>query len=215
MWTKSQKISASVLALAVVAFGVDRFVLDGGGATPAPEPAEQLLVSNPSSAAPAAPQAAPAPATPTVVTNAAQPPGFAKGVSLASRLNAMAEARRFQADTAADAFRPSDQWLADAAPPSAKPKPNATISVTKKAAAPLAPKIDHAANFMQTHTLTGVMKDKDGGMAIVNGKLYRPGQYVDGFKLTKVGLKDARFWGKGTGATLKLAGQQASFADAR
>ena len=85
----------------------------------------------------------------------------------------------------------------------------------EKSAAPVAPKIDHAGNFAQTHTLTGVMKDKDGGMAIINGKLYRPGQYVDGFKLTKVGLKDARFWGKGTGATLKLAGQQASFADAR
>ena len=194
MWTKSQKISASVLALAVVAFGVDRFVLDGGGAaTPAPEPAEQLLVSNPSPAAPAAPQAAPAPATATVAANAAQPADLKKGVSLASRLNAMAEARRFQADAAADAFRPSDQWLADAAPPSAKPKLNAAaVSVTKKAARPAVPRIDHAGNFMQTHTLTGVMKDKDGGMAIVNGKLYRPGQYVDGFKLTKVGLKDAQ-----------------------
>ncbi len=215
MWTKSQKISASVLALAVVAFGVDRFVLDGGPVAPQAEPAEQLLVSNPSSPAPAPPQATPAPATATVATNAAKRAGFAKGVSLASRLNAMAEARRFQADAAADAFRPSDQWLADAAPPSAKPKPTAAISVTKKAAKPVAPRIDHAANFMQSHTLTGVMKDKDGGMAIVNGKLYRSGQYVDGFKLTKVGLKEARFWGKGTGATLKLAGQQPSFADAR
>jgi hypothetical protein len=213
MWTKSQKISGSVLALAVVAFGVDRWVLDGGSSA-APEPVEQLLVSSPTSPAPLA-AAVPTPATAVTPTSPAEATGQNNGMSLASRLMSLAEARRFQAEAAPDAFRPSDEWLAAAAPPPPTAKAGAATAGAAKPVAPAAPKVDHAANFIRTHTLTAVMKNKDGGMAIINGKLYRPGQYVDGFKLTKVGLKDARFWGKGSGATLKLAGQEASFADAR
>jgi hypothetical protein len=204
MWTKSQKVSGGVLALAVVAFAVDRFVLDGGTPPAEAETAEQLVVKP---AAPAAPSQAGASVTSATAATATTP----KGVSLASRLAALAEARRFQAAAADDAFRPSGEWLAAAFPPPPAPKAE---QAKAKPAAPVAPKLDHAGAFVRSHTLDAVMKNKGGGMAIINGKLYRPGQYVDGFKLTKVGLKDARFWGKGQGATLKLAGQP-EVADAR
>ena len=58
------------------------------------------------------------------------------------------------------------------------------------------------------------MKGSEGAMAIVNGRLYKPGQVIDGFKLTKVGLREARFWGRGKAVTLKLPGQ-AAVAEAR
>lgn len=200
MGTKSQKISAAVLALAVVAFAVDRWVIgDAGDPSAAPVPERVVRTPQP---VPVATQAAPsqphtAPATPRP--------------SLASRLAAMSESRRVSAEAVADAFRPSDVWVAIVAPPPPLPK----AEPARPPASRVAPKIDRAALFAQRHTLTAVMKDGDGGMAIVNGKLYRVGQYVGGFKLTRVGLSDASFWGKGVGAKLKLAGHFPATADAR
>jgi hypothetical protein len=205
MWTKSQKVAGGVLALAVVAFGVDRFVLDGGGAggaSPAQgrESAESLVVPHSSSP----------PTTPAL--NPAQPTA-APGVSLAARLAAIAESRRLREAAIGDAFRPSREWVAAATP---APAPTTATSNHKPTAAtpPPAAKVDHAADFQRTHVLTAIMKGHDGGMAIINGRLYKPGQLVDGFKLTKVGLKEARFWGQGQAVTLKLTGQGV-VADAR
>jgi hypothetical protein len=197
MPTKSQKVSGAVLGLAVIAFAVDRWVISSGEIG-----AEPVAAADSRTPAPAVVAAAAAPGNAPEAKAAA-----AEFTSLASRLAAMSEARRLSADSVADAFRPSEVWLTLSAPP-APPK------VEHPGPKPAPAKVDHAAAFVQRHTLTAVMKDRSGGMAIINGKLYKVGQYVGGFKLTRVGLTDASFWGKGTGAKLKLAGQFPT-ADAR
>src|ERR687890_740098 len=99
MWTKSQKISAAVLGLAVIAFGVDRWVLDGGGGgAPAQGSAEEFVV------------------------NRTSPPASTTAPAVAS---------------------------------------NGARQVVP------AKKVDHAVEFVRTHALTAVLKNKDGGMAII------------------------------------------------
>jgi hypothetical protein len=200
MWTKSQKISAAVLGLAVAAFGVDRWVLPAPADAAGAEDPSSLVVSRPANSS-----------EPRVAHNAAYPPArAAQAVTLASRLASLAEARGFAFEgTTADAFQPSDAWLEAAelaknggvAKPAAPAKP-AAAPVRK----PAVRKVDHAALFRASHALTAVMKKQDGGMAIVDGKLYEVGQTVAGFKLTRVGLADATFTGKGTKVTLRIAG---------
>lgn len=212
MWTKSQKISVAVLGLAAVAFGVDRWVLPAPEA--AAEDAASLVVSRApapvaaGAATPAAPGAAPA-ALPGAAA-ASEPIRIAQTVTLASRLAAIAQSRGFALDGSGDAFRPSDEWIEAA---ERLKNGDAKAPETAGAPAPAAPakpavrKVDHAAAFRKRHTLAAVMKKQDGGMAIVDGKLYAVGQSVDGFKLTQVGLADATFTGKGTKVTLRLPGQ--------
>jgi hypothetical protein len=214
MWTKSQKLSAAVLGLAVVAFGVDRWVLpapDGAGG--GGDDSSSLVVSR-GSAAPSTPRVAAGPDAAKAGPTAAGTPGAAQVVTLASRLAAIAEARGFAFDgTGGDAFRPADAWL-DAADPVKVAAAAAAAPATPAkpaAAAPRKPavkKVDHAALFRSGHALTAVMKKQDGGMAIVDGKLVALGQIVDGFKLTRVGLADATFTGKGTTVTLRIPGVQ-------
>ena len=203
MRTKSQKICAGFLGLAVAAFVVDRWVIGfDDPATPATARAPRPAPS---------PATAPPLAQPATLsgTSAASPAPQAAGPTLASRLSAIAEVRGLSRGSVGDAFRPSEAWLALAAPPPA-PEPQAPVA---QAVAPR--RIDHAALFKQRHTLTAVMKNGRAGLAIVNGRLYEVGQYVGGFKLTEVGLTEAKFWGKGTRVTLKLAGQLPAVADVR
>ena len=124
MATKSQKISGAVLALAVAAFVVDRWVIGTGEDQAAPTPAPHVagLASTPS--APAAAASAAAPRSPSV-----QP---TTRPSLASRLTAMSEARRLTVDAVTDAFQPSAAWLAMVAPPAAPAK----VEVARPPAAP-------------------------------------------------------------------------------
>src|SRR5688572_3538540 len=149
MWTKSQKISAAVLALAAGAFAVDRWVLER------PAEAAEAVVEP---IMPAASRAASS-------TAAAKPDAAAstsQAVTLASRLAALGEARRFAYESAGDAFRPWDNWLAQADPPAPAVDPTATPDNTTPAA-PVAKKVDHAAVFRSQHTLNAVMTKQRGG----------------------------------------------------
>ena len=197
MWTKSQKISAAVLALAAGAFAVDRWVLER------PTDAAEAAVVEPITPAASRTASSTAAATPTAGATTSQ------SVTLASRLAALGEARRFAYEAAGDAFRPCDNWLAQADPPAPAPDPTATPDNTP-AAEPVAKKVDHAAVFRSQHTLNAVMTKQRGGMAIINGKLYAPGQTVDGFKLVKVGETEATLSGMDTTVTLRLVTQAAT-----
>jgi hypothetical protein len=216
MWTKSQKISAGVLAIAVVAFGVDRFVLgpSGGRAGSAAASSEYAVSRTSSTAQPARLAGSPAAATQDH-TGAGSPASKAPGVTLASRLASIGEQRRLVSAPCGDAFRPAEAWLlALLPPPPPEPKPTPAPAVAvRPAPRPVAPKVDHAALFVQRHTLTAVMKKQAGGMAIIDGKLYAAGQTLDGFKLVRVGLNDATFSGKGTTFVLRMS--QPPVADAR
>ena len=191
MWTKSQKISAAVLGLAVVAFGVDRYVLPSG---------DSAAASAATTSSPAKRSVSAAKRPSDNATAAATPAGAA--MTLANRLAAFGDARGFFNAPTGDAFRPYEEWLAMGRPKEdKKPDPTKPATTTAKA---VAPKVNHAANFVNNHHLTAVMKKHDGGMAIIDGKLYKAGQLIDGFKLTAVGLSDATFIGHGTTVTLKL-----------
>ena len=196
MWTKSQKISAAVLALAAGAFAVDRWVLE--------RPAEAAEVAD--VAAPVTPASSRASASAPKVAAAAP-----QAVTLASRLAALGEARRFSYEAAGDAVRPCDDWLAQAAPPAA---PGAPEPDNAPAAEAVAKKIDPAEVFRSQHTLNAVMTKQRGGMAIINGKLYAPGQTVDGFKLVKVDETEATLTFNETTVTLRVATQQGTTATA-
>jgi hypothetical protein len=209
--TKSQKMSAGVLAVAVIAFVVDRFVLapaDGAGGS-ASAGTSGYAVAKPSSA----PSQVTRPAKTTGASASAQANATAPQAitNVATRLSAISQQRRLNAAPCGDAFRPADVWLAALFPPPAPPKPVASISVSTTR--PAAPKVDHAAEFRKRHSLTAVMKKQAGGMAIVDGKLYAAGQTLDGFKLVRIGLNDATFAGKGTTIVLRMS--QPPVADAR
>jgi hypothetical protein len=188
MWTKSQKISGAVLALAVGAFVVDRFVLDQPAAAEAPSHASKPAVASRPAvrASKALPTAAPAAET--------------QAITLASRLAAIGESRRFSYEPSGDAFKPSDPWLA-----TVKPLENtATAKATTPDAAPEVKKVDRAAEFQAAHHLNAVMSKQKGGMAIINGKLYVTGQTLSGFKLTSVSDTEATFAGYDTTVSLRL-----------
>jgi hypothetical protein len=212
MWTKSQKISAAVLGLAVVAFGVDRWVLsapEGAADANSAAAAEEFVVARPAAATVAS-----APATNTTATVTSP----AATMTLASRLNALGTARRFDFEPVGDAFRAAEDWFPPEEKPADAPAPAAAeVSAAATPAKPVRPKIDHAAVFTNRHTLTAVMSNKDGGQVILNGRIYVPGQQVDGFKLVTVGDGYATFTGRGTKVTLKVnrAPTASPVADAR
>lgn len=185
MWTKSQKISGVVLALAVGAFVVDRFVLDRPVAAEASSQAEK----------PATASRAPARVAKTAAPSATN----TQTLTLASRLAAMGESRRFFYEPSGDAFKPSDPWLATVKAPeqtaTAKPVADALPEVKKT---------DYAAEFRSAHHLNAIMSKQRGGMAIINGKLYVPGQTLAGFKLTSVSETEATFAGHDTTVVLSL-----------
>lgn len=218
MWTKSQKISGAVLGLAVVAFGVDRWVLSPA-ATPSEgaSAASEYAVARPAKAPAPAATASSAAATPTpasavnTATSAAAPATASSPVTLASRLSALGTARRFDFEPTVDAFRPCDAWVHLADPPPVAPPADAKGPAADGAAAdagastkPAAPKIDLAALFVQRHSLTAVMSNQAGGRVIIDGKYYAPGQTIDGFKLTRVDDGKATFTGRGKIVTLRM-----------
>jgi hypothetical protein len=205
MWTKSQKISAAVLGLAVTAFGVDRFVLDSGKAAGR---TEDVIVARPSGAKTSSGSDKSAVKSVALVNSA----GSAKsnGTTLASRLAALADTRKYDVEFAGDAFLPSDEWLAvyNAAKGPQTQAPTSQASVPAAGESEKTPrKIDYAGNFRSTHKLSAVMTRRGKALAIVDGRLYAAGQTLDGFTLTKVGLTDATFEGRGTSVTLMLPGQ--------
>jgi hypothetical protein len=216
MWTKSQKLSAGVLAIAVVAFGVDRYVLappDAGHSSTAAS--SEYAVSKTSSTSAAPNRRAVGPAVGSRDSASGSLTSSASGVTLASRLAAMGQQRRLTMASCGDAFRPAEAWLtALLPPPPPEPKPAvAPVATARPATRPVPPRIDYAALFIKRHSLTAVMKKQAGGMAIIDGKLYAAGQKLDGFKLVRVGMNEATFTGKGT--TFELRMSQPPVADAR
>lgn len=206
MWTKSQKIAAAVLGLAATAFAVDRWVLGGPeGATAASSEYAVSKTSPKSSAKSAAPKAASGGNAGTTVPSTS-PSVITPTVTLASRLAAIGQQRRLTSATAGDAFRPADAWLAVLLPPPpVESRPAAAVAAAvAPATRPVVRKVDYAGQFIKVHTLTAVMMKRAGGMAIIDGRLYAAGQTIDGFKLTKLGLNEATFTGKGTTAVLKM-----------
>jgi hypothetical protein len=154
--TKQQKIVGAVLALAIGAFLVDRFVIghesDAAPAVSARQPAARRLSQQTKPLAAQAAAAAPLPGN--VAT-------------LAARLQDTARAQKLNLETVRDAFRPPAAWVGTSRP--------ATVDDLQAAAAEF-----------QKRKLTAIMRQSGGGVAIINEKAVSVGQSLDGFRLVAV-----------------------------
>jgi hypothetical protein len=88
--------------------------------------------------------------------------------TLAARLQEAAKVQQLQLSDVQDAFRVSSKLM----PP-------------KETAAAAAP-VDPAVEFMSKHKLTAVMSNARGGMVMIDGKTFLPGQAIDGFTVVVV-----------------------------
>src|SRR5262249_39681143 len=156
------KVYFGLLALGLVALLLDRCVFTPASAE-ASDQASDLLITK----APPTSKESPAPVQkPSSTAPAGNPVGL--------KLSALSESMHLPQASVKDAFCPSQEWVNAATPP---PPPSPAKPVTP---APVLPRFD------QTHTLSGVMLSESSGAAMVDGKLVRIGQSIDGFKLVSV-----------------------------
>jgi len=178
--SKKRKIYVGLLALAAIGLIVDRMVL----APSEMAPAESVASPMPSRSEDSAPKA-PALLQAARQTGARQ----ASGPSLAERLQALAEARDLELANVKNAFRTAEPWGVELRTPKPAVIQDDTARIEK---------------FCRDHRLMAVMVASDGGRAIVDGKSYRIGQQLDGFRLISVTERTA-VWASGTRrATLTL-----------
>lgn len=160
--SKQHKIYAAVLGLAVSALAADQLMTAPADA----EAAEVAVAITP------APRSAQAVST-TTAPAATQAAPVADTETLAARLQEVAAAAAVDTQAVSDAFMPSQQWAKTDNP------------------VEQAPEIALAKTFLRQHRLTAVMKSGDGGVAVIDGKPFKPGQTVDGFRLVAVGERSA------------------------
>ena len=178
--TKQQKIVGAVLVLAVVAFGVDRWVIGTD---------DDLAVSAPAGPrhSGAARRAIARPAKPVALASTTAPEASLGSIaSLATRLTLVAKAEELKLDGMRDAFRPPAAWV------------GTTRVVTPDEMAV-------AARDFQSRKLTAViMRNSGRGVAIVDQRTVGVGQSLDGFVLVAVKERSAVFRRGGQRVELRL-----------
>jgi hypothetical protein len=188
-----RKIFGALLTIAASAFGVDHWWL-GSGPTPADPPANVPAVHTPGPRR-SGNETRAVPQKPTQPVTANR--------TLAARLLDAARTEQVASDEqepvpVPDAFRPSSLWY--------------PVGATVAAAAPVVPVIspEKIAEFRSRHRLTAVMKSSrlrpdgsTGGLAIIGGKVYGPGQVIEGFTLVSLGDRTVQLNCKGV--TIQLA----------
>ena len=186
----SRKICIGVLALALVAFAVDRLFLSSGQ----PLKPASAVASPVQPAAPPMPPAVPLPAAAAAAAAALPaPPAVAPPVAgggmappaplapsqplvLSDRLKALAAAKDLAPGRVREAFAPSPEWLA-------------TLDAPK----PVETKVNLGEEFARKHKLTSVLLSGGVGRAIIDGKILTVGQKLDGFTLTGLAPDSATF----------------------
>jgi hypothetical protein len=162
---KSRIICIGLLAMALVAFVVDRLFFPSEAMKPASAVASSaqsekvsgtLRLKVPDTFSDSGPAASP------------DPPPAPRLPVISERLKALATGGNLDPACLREAFAPSDEWLAVLSAP--------------KVAAPL-PQADLAADFTRKHKLTSVLMAGSAGCAVVDGKIVRIGQELDGFRL--------------------------------
>ena len=194
-----RKVCGAVLALAGVAFVVDRWVIGPG---PSAAQAEQTPAGSPAGDGSSAPAgnsvaiASPSAGARGAAAAAASDKPAIPGRSLASRLQEATAAERLDLAIVADAFQPSRLWAIPKAPA-------ATVATPTQAG----PKIDPAAEFRSRHKLTAVIKSDvpGGGLAMIDNKTVVPGEspeWLDGFEM--VWVRDGRAMFRHDGVEVEL-----------
>ncbi len=176
----ARKVYLAILAAAAAALLADRLLV---GYDETPEQARASV--GPSR--PGAPAAAERPTSSPV--GAAGPSGPA---SLADRLKKAAGEAGLDPDSAADAFAPSELWLAQ--PEEAQAGKNLPTP---------------GEVFATGHRLSSVVLAGEGGWAIVNGKIVRLGERIDGFDLVELTRSSAVFQAGQERVELKLPAEAA------
>jgi hypothetical protein len=179
--SKSRIAALAALGLAVLALAADRLWIGSGETSPRPAAASSAPVAT-----------ALAPAAPTGSAPAAGNVSAATGrASVADRLKQLAAGKNLDADGVKEAFAPAESWMVQvAAPPAvaeeAAPKPS-----------------DPVESFADTHKLTSVLISGSGGIAMVNGKMLRMGQEIEGYRLVGLAPGSATFR-SGSGTEVQL-----------
>lgn len=161
--SKKQKIYAAVLGVGLCAFGADR------------------LFSGPDAAL-ASPEFPKMPHAKLAALPAAADETLSATANVADHLQAYADEQHLSLSSVNNAFKPGTAW----AGPTSKDKQNVEDR----------PKVDEAAlkaqAFKENHKLMAVVVSQHGG-AVVNGRLLRVGQAIDGFRLLSVTKHSAQF----------------------
>jgi hypothetical protein len=173
--TRKRKIYLTILAVGLVALGIDRLVLLPARSEARPAPTAPASAATPAADVPVAP----APETPPVDSASLAAPAR---ITIADRLDRLAEARGYDLTGLPNAFAPSSTWFdVDAAP-----------------------RVSTASRFRQEHTLNAVMAGDGDGYAIINGKSLFIGHVIDGFMLVEVRERSAVLESQGTRVELAL-----------
>jgi len=175
-------VYAGLLGLAAAALVVDRLWLTGGAAVPSQA---QASIRPPDRTLPAVVSAASAAGEPVPAAPLPRAPA-----SLADRLKALAASRAVDPGSTMDAFLLPESWIVRSQP--------------TKPLAPPAPPAESIRRFEDGHAVTSVFFSEQGGAAIVNGKLMKVGNEIDGFKLVRVTAAGAVFASGGEEVELKL-----------
>ncbi|MBM4018486.1 MAG: hypothetical protein FJ288_09205 [Planctomycetes bacterium] len=164
--TTSRKICLGALALVLVGLAVDRLLVSSETLQPARAAASPLP-------SPVLAAAKAAPGAPAAATGSFASPQPAR---MAERLKALAAGPDHDPAAIREAFAPSDAWLALLTAPKEKDI-----------------KVDLAAEFARRHRLTSLLLAGPAGCAVVDGKVLRIGQQIDGFRLVGLAPDGAMF----------------------
>ena len=182
--TLKRKISFGLVGVALIAFVVDRVTSSDG-----PEVHPQAVAH--AAASPTATRAkAPAPID-----------ADARIIELSvisGRLQTLAETEGLDADNAQDAFHSAASWLTQA-----KPQNDGSAEITAA-----------VARFRQQHKLLAIVKSGRTAMALVDGKTFRRGQTLDGFKVVEVRDRSVVFDSGAAKVEIYVAGAEPTASDA-
>jgi hypothetical protein len=152
---KQRKILLAVLGVALLVFAADWFLAGSSNTGPSVASAEVSAIVAPGSAAPVAEEPDQGPAALTV--------------SVAQQIETFRQRPQLTAVRMADSFEPSAAWIAS------------NQALTQDADEELPQQI--AAAFARAHTLSAVMTGTQSSYAVIDGKIVRVGEDLDGFEL--------------------------------
>jgi hypothetical protein len=180
-FTTKHKVYAIIGGLALSALGYDR--ITGGPSASETAAANDLLLS-PTAVTAARPVQRPAGPVAT-----AAPSAGASDAVLVERLDALAKSRRFDFAQTRDAFTPAASWIA--------PQASASNGGGKRPE-------EAALAFVAKHRLISTVVNGKNPNAMVDGRLLRIGEELDGFRLVSITKQSACFELAGTRAELKF-----------
>ncbi|MHC4985370.1 MAG: hypothetical protein ACYTFO_04355 [Planctomycetota bacterium] len=178
--TKSQRAYVAVLVVAVAAFLADRFLVGAGDSR-----VEQASAAPPGAGAIETPLTTP------------RPPSTSDTPSIAAQLATLQEMRPADLEGVREAFSPSESWnqqLRPAHPPQDRPAASTAGNQSVR-----------ADQFVAGHRLMSILHLAEGGVALVDDKVVRIGQTLDGFTLIELTEDTAVFASDERRVELRLA----------